>query len=140
MNVAAAVCIVTCSPVRQKGHRCLFPSRRTLSFSVLTTGNRALIGGETIAGITGRGLPLQISGQGLVQSLCLLLLLITSCKNLITVKLNHSNLKLRSPTSLFAVISQSSIMEQKMLSCHEFGRELLKKGLQTLKYPVADPL
>lgn len=123
MNVAAAVCIFTCSPVRQKGHRWLFPSRRTLSLSVLTTGNRALIGGETIAGITGR-LPLQISGQGLVQSLCLLLLLITSCKNLITGKLNHSNLKLRSPTSLFTVISQSSIMEQKMLSCHEFGNEL----------------
>lgn len=109
-------------------------------FSVLTTGNKALIGGETIAGITGRRLPLQISGQGLVQSLCLHLLLITSCKNLITGKLNHSNLKLRSPMSLFAIISQSSIMEQKMLSCHEFGNELLKKGLQTLRYPVADPL
>lgn len=98
------------------------------------------MGGETIAGITGRRLPLQISGQGLVQSLCLLLLLITSCKNLITVKLNHSNLKLRSPTSLFAIISQSSIMEQKMLSRHEFGMNFLKRGVWTLKYPVADPL
>lgn len=38
-----------------------------------------------VAGIT------ETSEQGLAQSLCLLLLLISSCKNLIKVEMNHSS-------------------------------------------------
>lgn len=70
-----------------------------------------------VTGITG-WIPLQTSDQGLVQSLCLLLLPIRSCKNLITVKMNHWNWKLRSPTAPLFVcgITEASAIEETMLS------------------------
>lgn len=48
-------------------------------------------------GMTG-WIPPQTSERGLLQSLCLLLLPVRTCKNLITLKMNHSNFQLTSPT------------------------------------------